>query len=251
MAMQVTLLNADSLDDAMTNAAFAALVCTGREEHLSSKARVLDILRRLIDKDHMSVLEHVNFTFHVENISRALLQELARHRHLSLSVRSTRTALRKQLSTKEGRKAIIDAARDIMLQACNSLPESAANTDINAHNSKTLMEAETNILHGLVKILHMCPDSPTFAPDYVKYLLPECMPTSLVMTVNMRELLHIFNLRSVHVALREFRRLTAELFLAIPPDYRELFSFAFDPDALRLLDDDDDGGDVDDGKEED
>lgn len=39
---------------------------------------------------HRSVLEHISFTFHVKYVSRALLAQLSRHRHISLSVRSQR-----------------------------------------------------------------------------------------------------------------------------------------------------------------
>lgn len=39
---------------------------------------------------HMSVFEHISFTFHVSGVSRALLAQLSRHRHISLSVRSQR-----------------------------------------------------------------------------------------------------------------------------------------------------------------
>lgn len=39
---------------------------------------------------HLSVYEHLSFTFHVSGISRACLAQLTRHRHLSFSVRSQR-----------------------------------------------------------------------------------------------------------------------------------------------------------------
>ena len=39
---------------------------------------------------HLSVLEHISFTFHINGVSRALLAQLSRHRHVSLSVRSQR-----------------------------------------------------------------------------------------------------------------------------------------------------------------
>lgn len=47
-------------------------------------------LANIKDQRHFSVLEHASFTFHVEGVSRALLAELTRHRHLSFSVRSQR-----------------------------------------------------------------------------------------------------------------------------------------------------------------
>lgn len=40
--------------------------------------------------NHVSVLEHISFTFCVTDVSRALLAQLSRHRHISLSVMSQR-----------------------------------------------------------------------------------------------------------------------------------------------------------------
>ena len=39
---------------------------------------------------HNSVLEHTSFVFHISGVSRALLAQLSRHRHISLSVASQR-----------------------------------------------------------------------------------------------------------------------------------------------------------------
>lgn len=39
---------------------------------------------------HYSVLEHINFTFYVKDVSRALLAQISRHRHISMSCRSQR-----------------------------------------------------------------------------------------------------------------------------------------------------------------
>lgn len=39
---------------------------------------------------HWSILEHISFTFHIKGVSRALLAQLSRHRHISLSVQSQR-----------------------------------------------------------------------------------------------------------------------------------------------------------------
>src|SRR5690348_7287058 len=47
-------------------------------------------LRNIIGQKHFSVLEHGSVTFYIEGVSRSLLAELSRHRHLSLSVLSQR-----------------------------------------------------------------------------------------------------------------------------------------------------------------
>lgn len=46
--------------------------------------------KNLIGKSHESVFEHTNVSFYVSGVSRNLLLELERHRHLSFSVISTR-----------------------------------------------------------------------------------------------------------------------------------------------------------------
>jgi thymidylate synthase (FAD) len=61
--------------------------------------------KKLINKvgnknKHSSTLEHLTYNFHIYDISRALLQELARHRIASLSVKSTRYTL-KELKNEE------------------------------------------------------------------------------------------------------------------------------------------------------
>ena len=49
-----------------------------------------DYLANILAQGHYSVLEHSSVTFLVEGVSRALLAELSRHRHLSFSVVSQR-----------------------------------------------------------------------------------------------------------------------------------------------------------------
>lgn len=49
-----------------------------------------DYLKNIISQNHFSVMEHGSVTFYVECVSRSLLAELTRHRHLSFSVVSQR-----------------------------------------------------------------------------------------------------------------------------------------------------------------
>ena len=91
--MQVELLtSAGSIAEMERNAALAALTCRGNaeKEHVPS-----EVLGRIIKAGHESVLEHITLTYSIKGISRALLQEVSRHRHISLSVESTRHTLRK------------------------------------------------------------------------------------------------------------------------------------------------------------
>ena len=63
----------------------AASVCYGSEPTENFK-----IAKGCKATHHDSVLEHLSFTFKVKGVSRALLAQLSRHRHISLSVQSQR-----------------------------------------------------------------------------------------------------------------------------------------------------------------
>ena len=99
---------------------------------------------------HKSTLEHVNYTFDIDGISRACLQELARHRMQSLSVKSTRYTL-KELKT----------ATDF-----TSFFVHVDNAEINYYNYHALRDVQRQLLNGI-------------SNDIVKYMLPEAYKTSL------------------------------------------------------------------------
>ncbi|UJF36577.1 FAD-dependent thymidylate synthase [Paenibacillus hexagrammi] len=48
------------------------------------------LFRHIVRSGHTSTTEHINYTFAVEGVSRALLAQLTRHRHISFSVQSQR-----------------------------------------------------------------------------------------------------------------------------------------------------------------
>lgn len=191
--MEVCLMTTKSaLNDMEYNAAYAMLTCHDNATRLHIESDK-SFIERAIKLGHESILEHINLTFEIKDLSRACLQELARHRHISLSVESTRHTLKKKLADGE-----IDL----------SLPESMD------EGLETLIKAYLTTLFDYVK---QHPDVPN---DVLKYAMPECLSTNLIMTLNVRELRHIVKLRSAPAALGEFRYLACQLVKAIPEDYR-------------------------------
>lgn len=68
------------------------------KSELGSKDKAL--IQRIIKSEHTSTLEHLTFTFDVDGLSRAALQEWSRHRMMSQSVQSTRYVLQKDLKNE-------------------------------------------------------------------------------------------------------------------------------------------------------
>lgn len=84
----------------------AASVC-----YNSKPTATYKIAKACKENMHLSVLEHISFTFHVEGVSRALLAQLTRHRISSFSVQSQRYVSMDNFSYvnpyKEGSEAAI------------------------------------------------------------------------------------------------------------------------------------------------
>ena len=181
------LTNEKHIEDMEKFATLAALTChanTDREFVAS------EVLARIIKAGHESILEHINLTYSVKGLSRACLQELARHRHTSLSVESTRHTLRKYLKSEQWIEDLADK----------------------------LLPIQRDLLYYVSRLAEVS----DYTNDELKYYLPEFWPTNLVLTSNVRELRHILNLRTAPAALKEFRDLARAMYEAVPEQYKYL-----------------------------
>ncbi|KEA45253.1 FAD-dependent thymidylate synthase [Campylobacter mucosalis] len=164
----------------------------------------IELIDRVGNKfKHASTLEHLYYNFYIQGISRALLQELARHRIASLSVKSTRYTL-KELK-KEPKFELNDfenASRYIVLTG-NELVDNAS----------------IKALENLREILA----TTTTSLDIVKFCLPECYKTELTWSINARSLQNFLSLRSNKSALWEIRNLANELYNALPDEHKFIF----------------------------
>jgi len=151
---------------------------------------------------HSSTLEHLVYTFYIKGISRALLQELARHRVASLSVKSTRYTLKELKNTKPFKETDFDSASEFIVLTGNKL------VDI------TSIKALNNIQELLKKGI---------SNDIAKYALPECYKTELTWTINARSLQNFLTLRSSKSALWEIRDLSNKLYSTLPSEHKYLF----------------------------
>ena len=151
--------------DPMSLAELAASVC-----YDSKPTERCSIVRQCIASGHMSVLEHVSFTFHIEGISRACLAQLSRHRHISLSVRSQRYC----------REDNFRYVNPFILGKFDEFMEEARSHYVDMVNSGA-------------------------APEDARAVLPNACCTELYMTANARALIEMSHLRMCNRAQREIR----------------------------------------------
>ena len=158
---------------------------------------------RIINKNkHGSIAEHCTVNFDIDGVSRALLQEVARHRHANISVKSSRYTLKELLDEHP-----FHIARD-MDRASNYI----VMTDNYAVNV-----ASVDALEQLRYILTLGTSN-----DVAKYCMPESYKTSFTWTLNIRSLMNLFELRTDKSALLEFRQLSNAMFDVLPDNYKFL-----------------------------
>lgn len=160
--------------------------------------------QQLIDRvgniyKHSSTLEHLTYSFFISKISRACLQELARHRIASYSVKSSRYTLselkRTELSTLE------QASKFIKL---------TGNDDVDNTNLLILQNLKSILL------------KPT-PNDIAKFAMPEAYLTELTWTINARSLQNFLRLRLDKRAMWEIRDLAQAVMESLPTEHRYLY----------------------------
>ena len=170
-----------------------------------------ELLQRLLFKEkHTSILEHIYYSFSIKGIARLCLQELARHRIASYSVRSTR------YTTKELKyeKSFVSYSQD-KYEYSYDLERASEFIEINP-------EVNTNFqVQQLEFVREVLLDGASL--DDAKYLLPENYLTDLVWTINVRSLRNFLQLRLSKSAHKAIRSLAKAVYDAIPAEHKFLF----------------------------
>ena len=158
-----------------------------------------ELIKRLINNGHHSILEHIYYTFYISGISRLCLQELVRHRIASYSVQSTRYVLKKILKNI---KTIKDVDKYFVFSP--NIP----------------IEFQREEAYKRVMVLKQLKDN--YGNDDLKYLLPENLKTELVMSMNCRELRHFLKLRLDRRAHFEIRELAKSIYNVLPDNHKKI-----------------------------
>lgn len=177
--MKVELIN--HTPDPDRAAAQAALTCYSEEIPVKedmSEELIREILDKIKDSGHHSVIEHSSFTFSIEGVSRALTHQLVRHRVASYSQQSQR-----YVDIEEFDPVIPDSIKDDKgrLDAFQELMVHIRETYVTLKSEVPLEDA--------------------------RYVLPNATRTNIIVTMNARELWHFFSLRCCRRAQWEIREM--------------------------------------------
>jgi thymidylate synthase (FAD) len=146
--------------------------------------RVQSVLSTIMASGHFSTLEHASYTFAIDGVSRALTHQLVRHRIASFNQQSQR---------------YVKFTGDISVVKPGSV---SGNAEAEAVFDEAIAAA--------VDAYHKLLDAGVPAED-ARYLLPNAAESKIVVTMNVRELLHFFSLRCCNRAQWEIREMSRRM----------------------------------------
>lgn len=191
--MQVELLyHTPEPERAIATAARLCYAPVGAAELMETMPaeRVRSVLSTIMKSGHFSTLEHVSYTFAVDGVSRALTHQLVRHRLASFNQQSQR-----YVKFKDGLNTI--------------KPSTVAEND---EANAVFDEAIEAAVAAYGKLLEA-----GIPAEDARYLLPNAAETKIVITMNVRELLHFFELRCCNRAQWEIRELAHAMLDLVRP----------------------------------
>ncbi len=150
----------------------------------SDPKSAMGLVKHLYNSGHHSVFEHIYFTFKIESISRACSHQLVRHRHCSFTQRSQRYC------SEDGFEYV---------------------------TPPTVHEVEMGYaMERIGDWYHGCQAEGVPNED-ARYILPNACATSLYLSCNLRELIHMANERLCVRAQWEIRDLVREMCHLVDP----------------------------------
>ncbi len=142
------------------------------------------VLCKIMGSGHYSALEHASYTYAVDGVSRAMTHQLVRHRLASYNQQSQRYVR-------------FDESLDVIVPPAVMQHDGTSSVFDRAVRSS--LEAYRELLEAGVE------------PEDARYVLPSAAETKIVVSMNLRELLHFFALRCCRRAQWEIRTLATRM----------------------------------------
>ncbi len=167
------------------HAGYASDMWAEIEEGNITKEKQAQFIKNIMSSGHESPLEHVSFTFAIENVSRALTHQLVRHRIASFSQQSQR---------------YVDAKNINYIT-----PPAIAKNPKALERYNACMEHISEAYAQIQELLLENNSDKSKANEDARFVLPQAAASNIVVTINVRSLINFFHHRCCTRAQWEIR----------------------------------------------
>lgn len=152
-------------------------------EKQSDEDKMIKLVSKVLSSGHHSTIEHCQYTFTISGVSRACTHQLVRHRHMSFSQKSQRYVV------EQGQFEYIT-------------PSTIKNVG--------LEQDYDSLMNNIAELYDRMIQKGIPAED-ARFILPNAATSSLVASLNLREMIHLANLRLCANAQHEIRKLVKKM----------------------------------------
>lgn len=167
-------------------------------EHMELEARTAGLIRRLVKRGHWGPMEAPQITFSIQGVSRVVMSQITRHRHLSFDVQSMRYV---DFSD-------VEFIEPPALAGLSDFSRESGEVDID--DRETLREEyESRVTEAVEQYEKMVGDG--VPKEAARYVLPLGTPVNITVSGNLRSFLHLLTLRDKPDVQPETRQLAQAL----------------------------------------
>ncbi|MFB6108848.1 MAG: FAD-dependent thymidylate synthase [Haloplanus sp.] len=187
-----------SFDEAM-----AGIEGDDREE----KQRTL--IGHLLSHGHFGPFEHPQATFAIKGVSRSCMAQITRHRHVSFDIQSMR-----YVSFDDVDPADVEAGAMVVTPPSATDPDwvgrnqksGAVDDDTVAERERVFRETVRDSVESYQRLLDL-----GMPPEDARFVLPIGTEVNIVMSMNVRMLMHVADMRAAADSQWEIREMTEEV----------------------------------------
>jgi len=168
------------------------------DDHTELEAKTVALLRKTLKRGHFGICEHPAITFCIEGVSRVVMSQITRHRHLSFDVQSMRYV---DFSD-------VEFIEPLALAGLSDFSRESGEVDID--DRETLREEyESRVKQAVNYYEHMVGNG--VPKEAARYVLPLGTPVNITVSGNLRSFLHLLTLRDKPDVQPETRQLAQAL----------------------------------------
>ncbi|PSP18451.1 thymidylate synthase (FAD) [Halobacteriales archaeon QH_10_67_13] len=167
------------------------------------------LIHHLLEHGHYGPFEHPHATFAVKGISRSCLAQITRHRHASFDVQSMRYVAFDDVDpddVRDGEMVVVPPSTSDPDWVGRNQQSGPVDETTAQRRERLFRETVADAVAAYQELLEL-----GMPPEDARFVLPIGTKVNMVMTVNVRMLMHIADMRAAGDAQWEIRRMTERI----------------------------------------
>lgn len=186
---------------------FETTIETVDGETIEEKKRTL--IGRLLGHGHYGPFEHAHATFAVKGISRSCMAQITRHRHVSFDIQSQRYVSFDDVDLEDvrsGEMVVVPPSVGDADWIGRNQQEGAVTDEVIRERERIFKESIVRSVEQYQRLLDL-----GLPPEDARFVLPIGSKVNMVMTLNVRMLMHVADMRAAADSQWEIRRMTEQV----------------------------------------